>query len=382
MSFRESVPADHTRRSMKGEVTLILNCLRSGGAEKQLLWVAEQITALGMPCSVVELVSGERTERIEAMVRDVAAKGVRILRAPSGSRNLRGFWRLRLYLHETKPALIWSWGLRADLMVLLSRPSGYSGRWLTSIRCVNDLWRARGMWINSIIARCCDGIVSNTYAGLRMRSISKLRDARLRVLPNAVRLDPTEVVALPNTPPERLVLVMLGNIKMRHKGYDLAAQLARQLKDEGMQFELRIAGRSDEIAVLDAVVRKLSVESVIKFYGEVSHPEEFLRGGHLFLLLSRFEGMPNTLLEALNVGLPAIATEVGDLRALKERGAPFFLIPIENVSAAAEAVKQAVAQWPDTLIAASQGRNWVQEHFSEDACRSVLRNILSEILKA
>jgi glycosyltransferase involved in cell wall biosynthesis len=234
----------------------------------------------------------------------------------------------------------------------------------------------------NLFSRLCDGFVSNTEAGLVMNKVQEIRGVRYWILPNAVPEDSSPEVILPAAPPERLVILMLGNIKVLTKGYDIAAKVARALLDRGLQFELRIAGRPDELNELEVMCRQLGVESAVTFFGEVSSPERFLSQGHLFLLLSRYEGMPNTLLEALNVGLPAIATDVGDLRILKQRGAPFELIPIENVATAVEAVESAIARWSDTRMAAARGRKWVQENFSEAECRKVLRQILTEVLGA
>ena len=362
------------------QVTLVLNCLRSGGAEKQLLWIAAEVASAGMACSIIELVSGERTERIEAMVRIAVAKGVKVFRAPAGSGSIHGLWRLWKHLAGAPPDLLWSWGLRADFSCLLARIGRSYGKWLISIRCATRRTRLLGEWPQVIIAKHSDGVVSNTHAGFVTSGVHGIQGLRLWVLPNAVMAEPAEPVSLPDAVQGRLVLVMLGNIKIQHKGYDLAAQLARALRDAGLEFELRIAGRPDELENLEEIFRQLDVQSVIKFYGEVSHPEEFLREGHLYLLLSRFEGMPNTLLEALNVGLPAIATEVGDLSILKESGAPFVLIPTEDINAAAEAVKKAVQDWSGTKKTATMGRQWVQENFSEAACHTKLRSILTEVL--
>jgi glycosyltransferase involved in cell wall biosynthesis len=106
-----------------------------------------------------------------------------------------------------------------------------------------------------------------------------------------------------------------------------------------------------------------------------------LRVGHLFLLLSRFEGMPNALLEALNIGLPAIATDVGDLRSLKTHGDSFILIPTEDVTAAADAVQAVFRDWTNISAGAAKRRAWVHANFSEEACRGQLREILAELLK-
>lgn len=365
---------------MAGRVTLILSSLRSGGAEKQLLWIAGELSGLGISCHIVELLAGQRTERIEAMVRLAQAKGVNFLRAPHGSGTLRGLWRLGWHLHEVRPALIWSWGLRADCLCWFARLARYGNRWIVSVRSVNVNMPAIQAWVQRLLARLSDGVVSNTWRGLDLVGANPAVTARHWMLPNALPTDPLPPVSLPATRPQRLVLVMLGNIKVRIKGYDLAAQLIHRLKSAAFPFELRVAGRPDELSELESLFQELDVKPLVRFYGEVSRPEEFLRGGHLYLLLSRFEGMPNTLLEALNCGLPAIATEVGDLRLLKDRGAPYVLIPTEDVAAAVQAVERAVADWPATRAAAAEGREWVQAHFSEDACRAVLRDIVARFV--
>jgi len=43
--------------------TFVLNCLRSGGAEKQLLWVAGEVSSRGYACKIFEITAGERVER-------------------------------------------------------------------------------------------------------------------------------------------------------------------------------------------------------------------------------------------------------------------------------------------------------------------------------
>jgi len=367
---------------MHGRILLVTNCLRSGGAEKQLLWIASEIVKMGMQCSILELVAGERSERIEAMVRVAVSDGVRVVRAPNGSGLLRGALRVRRELKDLLPQLIWSWGVRSDLVCMLNRLIRPAGSWVISNRCANKRSWTSGFTIESLIARKSDGVVSNTHAGLVSSGVYKIKATRQWILPNIARYDQNiPLVTLPDALPVPLILIMLGNIKIHHKGYDLVAELVRILRAKSLAFELRIAGRPDELVELEVIFQRLDVQPVIKFYGEVSHPEEFLREGHLFLLLSRYEGMPNTLLEALNVGLPAIATDVGDLRVMKEIGAPFVLIPCENASAAAEAVHEATANWAETKLAAAQGRRWVQEHFSEEAGRRVLRSILAEFIK-
>lgn len=364
---------------MDDEVTLVLNSIRSGGAEKQLLWVATEIVASGIRCGVFELTGSERTKRIDYLVRDAEKKGVAVHSAPRRGGLPRAIARLRMHLKSRSPQIVWSWGLRADCAYLAARCGiPRAARWLTSVRSASGRSTRTAKFFQRICAHRCNGIISNTNAGLRLCSSGSL--VTRWVLPNAAPVVPNQLLNLPCRCPDRPVLTMLGNIRIAPKGYDVAAQVARLLLDRRVLFEIRIAGRPDELRELQSIICRLAVGTVVKFAGEVSRPEEFLREGHLYLLLSRFEGMPNTLLEALNVGLPAIATDVGDLRVLKEQGAPFELIPTEDPVAAADAVERALKNWPKTRAKAAEGRAWVQANFSEAKCREVLRSILREVL--
>jgi glycosyltransferase involved in cell wall biosynthesis len=363
-------------------ITLVLTGLRSGGAEKQLLWIASEIVALGFSCVVLELVAGERTERIESRVRYGQARGVQILRAPAGSGSWTGFWRLRKHIAESSPRMIWSWGLRADVVCYVGLFGYPACNWLTSIRAADARISRMTSCIRNFVSKRCDGIVSNTFAGFVSEGIRRNHGPRLWVLPNMVESNVLGEVKLPEVPPTKWVLVMLGNIKIMHKGYDLAIQVARNLIEKNFPFELRIAGRPDELPQLEALCAHFGVNGHLRFYGEVTHPEVFLKEGHLYLLLSRFEGTPNTLLEALNVGIPAITTEVGDLGVYKAQGVPFTIIQRENVAAAVSAVEAATAEWAKTRAAGERGRAWVQAHFSESASRAALRKIVDEVLKS
>ncbi len=364
---------------MTGRVSLILNSLRSGGAEKQLLWIASEIRRCGLECSILELTAGERTERIEAMVRSAVAGGVTVARAPAGGTLASTCVRLHRHFEKHEPQLVWSWGLRADVLCFVTAVGRKREQRLMSVRSANAKLRRLSVWLQRLVASFCTGVVSNTHAGLRTSGVGQSGTGKRWVLPNAVAGDNCPPIELPVTRPDKLVLVMLGNIKIHTKGYDIAVKLARALRDRGLPFELRIAGRPDEIGRFEEMCRQQDVEAQLRYYGEVSLPEKFLRDGHLFLLLSRFEGMPNTLLEALQVGLPAIATEVGDLRVLKDNGAPFELVPPENVGAVESAILQAWENWPATVARARLGPAWIEANFSEARCREVLRTILHEV---
>ena len=58
-------------------------------------------------------------------------------------------------------------------------------------------------------------------------------------------------------------------------------------------------------------IRKHNMDSYIKLKGKINNPENVLKKSAVFLLTSRFEGMPNALIEAMSVGVPCVSVDCG-----------------------------------------------------------------------
>ena len=75
------------------------------------------------------------------------------------------------------------------------------------------------------------------------------------------------------------------------------------------------------------------------FLGNQTNVYPFLQAADLFLLPSKFEGMPMTIIEAMGTGLPIVASAVGGVPDMLEDGVSGMLVPCDP-----DAVAQAVVQ--------------------------------------
>jgi glycosyltransferase involved in cell wall biosynthesis len=104
--------------------------------------------------------------------------------------------------------------------------------------------------------------------------------------------------------------------------------------------ELVIAGEGPERARLE----EAAVGLPVRFQGFLPTPRavaSFLRGLDLFVLPSRYEGLPNAVLEALACGVPVVATDVPGMReAVRDHGT---LVPPDDPQRLAEAVVAALS---------------------------------------
>ena len=63
------------------------------------------------------------------------------------------------------------------------------------------------------------------------------------------------------------------------------------------------------------------------FLGAREDVPRILKAADGFVLSSAWEGMPNTVMEAMASGLPVVATDVGDVRELVEDGVSGWVVP-------------------------------------------------------
>lgn len=102
-------------------------------------------------------------------------------------------------------------------------------------------------------------------------------------------------------------LLTMGRLS-REKGFDLLIEAMAQVRARFPSADLIIAGAGSAETELKQLCRDLELEQPVRFLGRVDHPYGLFPGASLFVLSSRYEGMPNALLEAAAGGLPLVAT--------------------------------------------------------------------------
>ena len=103
---------------------------------------------------------------------------------------------------------------------------------------------------------------------------------------------------------------------------------------------LSLVGEGPERFRLEEKVESLGISSFVCSEGFSAQPLEFMARAAIFALPSRFEGMPNALLEAMAMGLPVIVSDAspGPLEMVAD-GVNGLVVPTENIAAMAEALK-------------------------------------------
>jgi glycosyltransferase involved in cell wall biosynthesis len=87
------------------------------------------------------------------------------------------------------------------------------------------------------------------------------------------------------------------------------------------------------------------MEDAVEIVGTISHRGALIdeyRAADVFVLPSYAEGFPNSVLEAMSVGLPVIATSVGGVPEIVQNGVTGIVVPPRSSDALAEAIKRLI----------------------------------------
>ena len=159
-----------------------------------------------------------------------------------------------------------------------------------------------------------------------------------------------QLALLPNPLPMPVVPVSVGSAADRQgfvsvarlvpqKGIDVLIRALAQTTGAARDWTLSLVGDGPEREALQRQVQQAGLQEQVLFLGFRSDPQTFLLQAGVFVLPSRFEGMPNALLEAMAAGLAVVVTDAspGPLEVVVN-GVSGLVVPSDDPFALAEAL--------------------------------------------
>ena len=133
----------------------------------------------------------------------------------------------------------------------------------------------------------------------------------------------------------RKVIAVVAN-HYPNKGIDVLLRAMPQITASSPDVRIRLAGDGPVRGELETLVRQMALDRV-EFLGRRDDPTDVLLDAAVFVLPSRKEGLPIALLEALAVGVPAVASRVGAVGEIVREG-EVLLVPPDDPHALGNAV--------------------------------------------
>jgi glycosyltransferase involved in cell wall biosynthesis len=202
--------------------------------------------------------------------------------------------------------------------------------------------------------------------------------SRLRVIVNGVDTEfygPGPVDLRPNHP----VILSVARL-VPDKDHDTLIAAFSQVSAAFPQAELWLLGDGPRLAAIEALAARTLPPGRVRFWPGQPDIRPFLHQACLLVLSSRYEALPNVVLEAMAAGLPVAATRVGGLPELVVPGRTGWLVPPGDAPALAAAMSQALGDAEAREALGRTGREIAVADFSLEAMTRRYETVLSSLL--
>ncbi|MGH3080495.1 MAG: glycosyltransferase family 4 protein [Gaiellaceae bacterium] len=326
------------------KVLLLITLAEVGGAQT---YVASLLPALVERFDVVVAAHGPgplRTAAEEAGVRFIALRHVR--RPVSPWRDLAGFLELVLLLRRERPDILHASSSKAGVLGrLAAAATGVPIRIFTvhgwAFAAYTGMPSLLYRWVDRLVGRLTSVTIcvsqNDRLAGLRARTCSADRTIVIR---NGVSV---ETALRARHERRRPLLLSVGRFKAPKDFITLARALALL---PASSFEALIVGDGPERPALEAELRRLGIDDRVRLAGEQGDVCALLADADAFVLPSRSEGLPVSILEAMAAELPVVASRVGGVPELVVDGESGFLVSPGDPQELATALERLVGD-PD-----------------------------------
>ncbi|MBW2280643.1 MAG: glycosyltransferase family 4 protein [Deltaproteobacteria bacterium] len=179
----------------------------------------------------------------------------------------------------------------------------------------------------------------------------------------------------PSVSPPRLVMV--SRLVEQKDHATLFRALARL---QAAEWELDLAGDGPLRADLERLARDLDIDKRVHFLGARTDVAEILARSQLFLLISRYEGFPRSILEAMRAGLPVIASDVAGVHESVVSGRNGLLAPRGDVEVLSQRIESLLDAPERRAEMGRQGRQLYESDFTFDALFEKTRRVYSQVL--
>jgi glycosyltransferase involved in cell wall biosynthesis len=369
-----------------------------GGSPPHLLHVFSNFVPTGPELRTIQVMTAFGPEYRHSIVSmdgrtDAAGRlppdlDVRLLENPPRAGSLATARRLRRLLLAEKPDLVLTYNWGTFDMLLAARSAGFR-RVVHHEEGFNED-EAASFKRRRVLARrfVLPGAHRLVVPSQRLRSIAtdlwKLPPEKVRLVPNGIALDRftprdghPELRRRLGLPAEAVVVGAVGSLRPVKNFLRLLEAAAT-----APEVHVLLVGDGEERLALEERAARPGLAGRVHFAGYQADPAPYYRAMDVFALTSDSEQMPVCLLEAMAAGLPAVSTDVGDVRAILPPEQAGFLTPPSGTAAAslAQGISSLAADPGARARLGAANRRRVEESFSFEKMCAAYREIYESAL--
>lgn len=320
------------------KIALFISSLQKGGSERVMVNLAEHLEKRGYEVLLVTQYKQDVEYEISKTIRRVYSEpaqedlqGGRIHNFSQRFKTLRNIWK------ENKPDVILAFLGKNNLMAIATSrflPS----KVVVSVRGEPTMeYEGKFMqYIAKVVFRFADGIIMQTNDAKNFLPVATHK--KVQILPNPLN----EAFLNQRYQGEReQQIVAVGRLD-ENKNHLMLLQAFEMIEKEFPDMQLIIYGEGRSRDVLEQYVKEKNLVDKIKLPGNIQNVAEHIKKAKIFALTSNTEGMPNSVMEAMALGLPVVSTDCpcGGPAMLIQDGINGMLVPVGDVEALAGAFRK------------------------------------------
>lgn len=292
------------------KVAFLFGTMGRGGAERMISHLANMWVELGESISIITLDNlkpeYELDDRVELIQMGIAKKSKNIFEAIG--RNFSTVKYLKSLICKEKFDVVVSFQMKSAINLIIAAPFKREYCVIASERAnpaYDDIGKLEKL-LRFLVLPKVDGFIFQT------NDVSQCYPYKIQkkstVIPNGIF---PEILPEPlkNNDMRKYEKICAVGRLAEQKGYDDLIYAFSEFVLHHPDYKLNIYGEGPLRQKLMTLVNKLNLQKSIMFHGSVDKvPYEIYDAG-MYVLSSRFEGMPNALMEALACGVPSIATD-------------------------------------------------------------------------
>ena len=362
-------------------IAFIFGSMSRGGAERVIASLANSFCAQGDKIAIITM-----DNSVSGYPLDDRVQHIRLNLAGKSKNKLQGLWRnlritkeLRKVIQQGGYESVVTFELRQALLLQYAFPFGRKFKIITSERA-NPNMRKLGKlekWQYDKMLPNVDGFIFQTER-VSMCYCEKLRKIGT-VIHNGVFPE-----ILPETIPEfnnlrHKDICAVGRLA-HQKGYDILLEAFCKFRKEHPDYHLHIYGKGQLQQKIEAQIETLGLCDSVTLHGSMPDVMFQVADMGMFVLPSRFEGMPNALMEAMACGLPCISADCdfgpGELIEDHENG---ILVPVEDAEKLAAAMEE-VADNQELAEKLSQNAQQIRKTHNGEKIAVMYRQYIEKVV--
>jgi glycosyltransferase involved in cell wall biosynthesis len=316
-----------------------------GGASMHVLQLARSVAQSGHQ---VTLLFGGVEGKIVGMCKEAGLETMvlpQLLRSLHPWHDLMVLFQLRALIKKINPDIV---HLHSAKAALLGRIASY----LCAIPAVVTIHGWPFVHPQSKVSKTLYFILERSMVALTAKFITvsqvdydiarqrlAVQMQQLELIHNGIEYDQSFATGKSDTINQQCSIICVARFETQkdHRTLLLALQQIKSLP-----WSLKLVGSGPLLEETKKLAGQLSVSEKVEFLGERSDVASLLEQADLFVLLSHWESLPISIIEAMRAGLPVIASKVGGVAELVDDGISGKLVTAGDISEAAAALRSLI----------------------------------------